>query len=328
MPLPGFDPEFTDIPDYIVKITERIWEGRGIGLIRDWYAADCRVHGTGGPSVGAEATVRGTLDTLRVLPDRRLLPEDVIWSEDTPGTFLSSHRLICPGHHRGDGPLGPATGRPVAVRAIADCLCRGNQVVEEWLVRDGAGLVRQIGGNVTEVAARQAAAAAEGGAQEWQAEPAARLRRDGALMPPVLHDHPAARLVRDSWTALWHADLQVVAERYHPACSFHLPGFETRYGREGVWSAMFEYLSAFPDARMVVEHSIARDDPGLPVRVATRWWMTGTHAGGGARFGAPTNATVLLLGINHAHVVDGRIREEWMLVDELAVHVQLARARG
>jgi hypothetical protein len=149
MPMRGFDPEFRDLPDFIVKITERIWEGRGIGLIRQWYAADCLVHTSMGPASGAQATVTGTLDTLNTLPDRRLLPEDIIWSGDDIAGFLSSHRLICPGTHKGDGPLGPPTGRAVTVRAIADCRCLGNQVVEEWLVRDFAGLCVQVGVNPT-----------------------------------------------------------------------------------------------------------------------------------------------------------------------------------
>lgn len=325
MALPGFDPEFADVPDYIVKITERIWEGRGIGLIRDWYAHDCVVRGTSGVTTGAEAVVSATVDTLRVLPERRLLAEDIIWSEDAPGAYLSSHRVIGPGFHRGAGPLGPPTGRAIAVRAIADCLCVGNRIVEEWLVRDAAGLVRQIGGDVAEVAAREAARQA--GTVPWQIEPAARLRADGAFMPAVLQDHPAARMARETWEAIWRADLDVVARRYHPACNFHAPGHVTEYGHEGVWTTMFSYLSAFPDARMAVEHSIAREDPGLPTRVATRWWVTGTHDGGG-RFGPASGATVLVLGINHAHVVDGLIREEWMVVDELAVQVQIAWARG
>ena len=327
MTIPGFDAEFHDIPDYIVKITERIWEGRGVGLIRRWYAEDCVVHTSSGPSVGAGLSVRGTLDTLSVLPDRRLLPEDVIWSEDEPATYLSSHRIISPGHHRGDGPLGPATGRLVNVRAIADCLCRGNRIVEEWLVRDAAGLVRQVGGDPEEVAQRLAAGEAAGGGEPWQTGPAARLRRDGGFRPALLHDHAAARMVREVHAAMWRAELDIVADRYHPACGLHGPGGVTLHGHDGVWSTMFGYLSAIPDARVVIEHAIARDDPGLPVRVALRWWLTGTHSGWG-RFGRPSGATVLILGITHAHVVDGRIREEWMLVDELAVRVQIARHRG
>lgn len=323
----GFSPEFTDLPDYIIKITERIWEERGIGLIRDWYAPDCLVHTGMGPVVGAEAVVAGTLDTLNALPDRRLLAEDVVWSGDDEAGYLSSHRLICPGTHRGHGELGPPTGRSVAVRAIADCAARDGQIYEEWLVRDYAGLVRQIGGDPDEVAARLAARDRAAGRAPWQLADARRLRETGRLRDPVHQDHPAARLVRETTEAVWRADLQVVKDAYHPACSLHLPGYRTVYGHEGVWGFLFGYLSAFHDAKLVVEHSIARDDPGLPTRVATRWWMTATHSGTGV-FGPPSGATVLMLGIAHAQVVDGRIREEWLLVDEIAVRRQIALQRG
>ena len=74
MSMRGFDPDFEDLPDYIIKITERIWEGRGIGLIRRWYSDDCPVHTTMGPLKGSEAMVAGTLETLNALPQRRLLP--------------------------------------------------------------------------------------------------------------------------------------------------------------------------------------------------------------------------------------------------------------
>ena len=37
----GFDAEFTDIVDYILRITYRIWEGKQVGLCYDYYSADC-----------------------------------------------------------------------------------------------------------------------------------------------------------------------------------------------------------------------------------------------------------------------------------------------
>ncbi|KAA2244246.1 ester cyclase [Salinarimonas soli] len=326
MAMKGFDPDFADLPDYIVKITERIWEGRGIGLIRRWYSEDCPIHTTMGPAAGAEATIAGTLETLNTLPQRRLLPEDIIWSGNEDDGFLSSHRLICPGVHKGDGRLGPPTGRSVVVRAIADCFCVENRIVEEWLIRDTAGLVLQIGGDPVAYAAALAAADRAAGKGPWHLEEAARLRAEGGFRPPVHQDHPAAALVRDTMAAIWRADLHVVGERYHPACSVHLPGFRTAYGHEQLYEFLFGYLAAFPDLTIAIEHSIAREDPGLPTRVATRWWFTGTHTGYGA-FGPPSGATVLGLVVNHAHVVDGRIREEWMLVDEVAIRKQIALQR-
>lgn len=35
--LPGFDPQFRDFVDYVLKITHQIWEEKGIGVIYDTY---------------------------------------------------------------------------------------------------------------------------------------------------------------------------------------------------------------------------------------------------------------------------------------------------
>ena len=35
----GFDAQFTDLPDYILKCTARIWEGRDIAAL-DWHYHD------------------------------------------------------------------------------------------------------------------------------------------------------------------------------------------------------------------------------------------------------------------------------------------------
>lgn len=328
MPMQGFDPEFADLPDYIVKITERIWEGRGIGLIRRWYGADCVMHTSMGPLRGVEAVVAGTLDTLNAFPDRRLLPEDIIWSGDDERGFLSSHRVSAPGTHLGDSLFGPPTGRPVHFYAIADCVCIGNRIVEEWLVRDQAGIARQLGLDPSELAARLAERDIAAGRDPWHFESARTLREQGALRPPVLHDHPAARLVRDALHAIWNeTDLAAIRTAYHPAVVVRVPEARLLHGHGRLDRWIIGRLAAFPDARLVIEHSIARDDPGLPTRVATRWWLTGTHTGFGD-FGPPSGAVVLAVGVSHHEVVDGRIRNEWIVVDDVAVRKQIALYRG
>jgi predicted ester cyclase len=126
--------------------------------------------------------------------------------------------------------------------------------------------------------------------------------------------------------AIWRADLHAVTKAYHPACSVHIPGLRTCYGHERLFEFLFGYVAAFPDATLAIEHSICREDPGQRIRVSTRWWLTATHTGYGS-FGSPSGATVLILGITHSEIVDGLIREEWVLVDEVAVRKQIALAR-
>ena len=121
-PMKGFDAEFKDLDQYIRVITDRIWEGRRLGDIRTYYSDPCVVETAMSVSTSVEDVVKGTEATLAMFPDRRLLAEDVIVSGDTAGGYLSSHRIISPMTHAGDGSFGPATGRTIHARTIADWL--------------------------------------------------------------------------------------------------------------------------------------------------------------------------------------------------------------
>ena len=323
----GFDPDFADLPDYIIKITDRIWEGRGIGLIRRWYADDCVMHTSMGPARGVPAVIAGTLDTLNAFPDRRLLPEAIIWSGDDQAGFLSSHRVLAPAMHLGHSIFGPPTGRELTFRAIADCFCVENKVVEEWLVRDQAGIAAQLGLDADALARSFAEREADWDGEPWHVGAARELASKGGFRTPELQDHPAAALVRDGMAAIWGgADLDRVAELYHPAASVRVPGARTLHGHERLNRWLFGLLAAFPDARIAIEHSIA-NGAAARAEVSTRWWLTGTHSGHG-RFGPPSGATILLLGVTHSNVEDGRIRDEWIVADEIAVRKQIALQRG
>ena len=141
----GFDSEFKNLKDYIIKITHRIWEERGIDRIREYYAKNAPVKTPSSITSHVEDVVRFTLQTLQMFPDRQLLGEDVIGSEDEPGTFYSSHRILSTMTHEGDGFFGPPTKAKIHTRIIADCVCRENKVIDEWMVRDQSAIVKQIG---------------------------------------------------------------------------------------------------------------------------------------------------------------------------------------
>jgi hypothetical protein len=58
MPMRGFDPQYTDIVDYIIRITHRIWEEKAVGYIYETYQHNCVVHGSGGDVYGAKRSSR------------------------------------------------------------------------------------------------------------------------------------------------------------------------------------------------------------------------------------------------------------------------------
>ena len=66
------------------------------------------------------------------------------WCGDDQSGFLSSHRIVSTATHCG-GAFGPATGRKVTFRTIADTFCRDNRVWDEWLIRDNAAIAVKLG---------------------------------------------------------------------------------------------------------------------------------------------------------------------------------------
>ena len=61
----GFDKRFSDLPDYILKCTAQIWEGRDIAAL-DWhYSDDLLVRSPAGVNRGNTSGKSNTMATLR-----------------------------------------------------------------------------------------------------------------------------------------------------------------------------------------------------------------------------------------------------------------------
>jgi len=111
----GFDQTYSDLPDYILKCTAHIWEGRDIAAINWHYGDDLLVRTPAGISRGNGAGKANTMATLTEFPDRQLFGEDVIWSGDKDAGFLSSHRIISTAPHAG-GAFGPTPDAAMTAR--------------------------------------------------------------------------------------------------------------------------------------------------------------------------------------------------------------------
>lgn len=327
-PLGGFEPVYSDLVDYIIRCTHRIWEEKNPGLVRTHYGADCRVHMLGGPVVGAETVVQSTVATLATYSDRLVVGEDVIWSEDGPRLFLSSHRITSNATQLGDeSVLGQATLGPVTVTTIADCLCRENLIIEEWLVRDNIAAARGIGADPWAIAAEQAEGdrAGDPARHAWRAQEIARVRAGGFALPAA--DHPAHRPA----VALDAALNKQLHGHAAGACS---PAVETCWpaGRHGIgrgyWAGCLLQIGAvLHDARWSLDHHAARPLPGGDIAVALRWTLTGRHLGHGV-WGAPSGRDILVLAVSHLRLRGGLIVEDVTVFDELAVLRQILGGAG
>jgi predicted ester cyclase len=323
-----FGAEYADIVDYILRCTHRIWEQKDVGLIATHYAPDIRVHMMTGPVDGMDGVIAGTSRTLSAFPDRTLTGEAVIWSDKGNKTFLSSHRITSTATNLGTSELGPATGRKIQFTTIADCLCKDNLIIEEWLVRDYSGMALALGYHPRDVAISHAAAdKAKGqGPAPWRIEAMALIREQpiGAFSDAALPDASAepqafARAVFDALVN--QRRFGHVRAIYSPAAHWAGPGNRRLFGWGEITGWYTALIGSFGDARLRVDHVAAVESAG-GTQVAVRWSLTGTHDGA-ALYGPPSGRSIYILAVTHWVIRNDRIVEEVTIFDEVALLRQI-----
>ena len=320
----GFSDRFTDFPDYILGITQEIWEHRNLATLHHYYAPDIPVRSPGSIVFGNEGVIGATMATLAEFPDRRLLGEDVIWSGSPEEGMLSSHRILSTATHLGDGVYGKATGKKLHYRIIADCHAIDNQINDEWLIRDQGAVVRQLGWDPKEYAIDL-------------------IEREGGPENCVQPFHPSIDQVgpytgrgndnvwgakySDILNRIMGADLGVIPAEYDRAVTGFYPGGKELISTDGVDDFWIGLRAAFPSASFTIDHQIGREDPMMSPRSAIRWSLTGKHDGWGA-FGKPSGAEVHVMGISHVEFGPWGIRREYTLFDETSVWKQITMKTG
>jgi len=112
-------------------------------------------------------------------------------------------------------------------------------------------------------------------------------------------------------------NLAVVDEALTPDHFAHTAFGGAPHGPEGLKWVIAMFRTAFPDLHCAVEDEIREGD-----KFAAHWTMTGTHKG--LFLGnPPTGRPVIVQGIIFARVSDGRIIEDWTLVDQMGILQQL-----
>jgi predicted ester cyclase len=320
----GFSNRFTDFPDYILGITQEIWEHRNLATLHHYYAPDIPVRSPGSIVFGNEGVIGATMATLAEFPDRRLLGEDVIWSGSPEEGMLSSHRILSTATHLGDGVYGKATGKKLRYRIIADCHAIDNQINDEWLIRDQGAVVRQLGWDPKEYAIDL-------------------IKREGGPDNCVQPFHPSIDQVGpytgrgndNAWGAkyadilnrIMGADLGAIPSEYDRAVTGFYPGGKELISTDGVDDFWIGLRAAFPSASFTVNHQIGREDPMMSPRAAIRWSLTGKHDGWGV-FGKPSGAEIHVMGISHVEFGPWGIRREYTLFDETSVWKQIVLKTG
>jgi ketosteroid isomerase-like protein len=322
----GFNPRYRNIVDYIVRITHRIWEEKNIGYIYDTYSHDCRVWDDIGLQYGREKIVADTVHTNNAFPDIRLVADEVIWAGDEEVSFHTSHRTMILGTNTGFSRFGPPTGRPVRLLCIANCVARNNEIYDEHVAYDTAGMIRQLGLDVPETARRIARERPDGPfAPNFEgAEPQMRAgqgKPPAARLPAPQEDMRG--FVHGAIHQIWNRrDFSAMDRVYAPDVVFEGSTGRVYRGVGQIRSHVMSMLAMFPNLMMAVEDLYWMGNPEEGYLVSLRWSGVGAHRGHGP-YGAPTGRETHVWGITQWLVKDGRVQKEWTVFNEFGILMQL-----
>lgn len=327
--LDGFDDIYTDIVDYIIRCTHKIWDERDIGLIYTHYTHNCVLYGTTGTIYNREDVVRDTIQRLVSFPERRGMGTQVIWNGNDQDGFYTSHLVTGSGRHTQYGHLGQPTGRPFVSRTIADCMIHRNKIYREWVVADQMAIIKQLGLDPNHFAMRTARQKFDAG---LTALDIGENRRFLGQTPPaekadtsLAHNDVEARTIEMLHEVFTKRMFGRIAQDYAPNAQYHGPLMKELYGVAAIVHQHLGLIGSLPDASYEIQHVASNPCDEGGTKVAVRWIMEGHHLGYGIlnELGDPTGKRVQVMGMSHYHWKDGKIVDEWNVYDELSLLVQV-----
>lgn len=325
-PMKGFDPQYTDIIDYIVRITHKIWEEGNVGLIYDYYRHNSQVMDDYAVIHGREIIVENTLMAVNAYPDARGFADEIIWAGDEEVGFHTSHRAHIVSHNTGFSQYGPPTNKSLSYWVIADCLSLENEIYEEWVLYNTTAVISQLGFDVFQLA-REIPPRVDLRAMHdpRSGEPP---RLPGLGKPPVLPPYQGEKFdvedfVRRAFHEIWNWRLVGKVDDYYvPNMRFHGAGNREFHGVGQLRSYFMSIFGMFPNLSHQIDHIYWMGNDQEGYRVSVRWNIQGSHRGPGL-YGKPTGKPVYMWGISQLLILGGKILEEWSLFNEFAVIQQI-----
>jgi steroid delta-isomerase-like uncharacterized protein len=133
--------------------------------------------------------------------------------------------------------------------------------------------------------------------------------------PEMADTEQNKKVVRDCYLYAAQGDEARLREVLDPDFVIHAP--EDHHGVDGLLAMVEPIKAGLPDLKVTIDAQLADGD-----YVTTRFTASGTHDGN--LFGTPaTGRSVELSGITISRCADGRIAEEWELVDAIGVLQQI-----
>tara|TARA_Y100000758_G_scaffold296623_1_gene255784 strand:- start:1797 stop:2939 length:1143 start_codon:yes stop_codon:yes gene_type:complete len=322
----GFETQYKNIIDYIVRITYRIWEEKNIGYIYDTYSHDCRVWDEFGLQFGAEKIVADTVHTNNAFPDIRLFADEVIWAGDEDASFHTSHRTIITGTNTGYSKFSEPTEKPVRLFCIANCVAKNNEIYYENVVYDTAALIKQLGLNVNEIA-KEVANKGNVGPFAPEFKNSKPKRMTGTSKPLSFEIPEKVSNIRDFaeavFNTIWNRrNFSAIDYIYSDNIIFEGSTGRKFTGKKQLRNFIISMIASFPDLALSIEDIYWMGNEHDGYLVSVRWGAIGTHKGNGS-YGPPTEKECYIWGITQWHIEKNKIIKEWTAFNEFGILVQL-----
>ena len=315
----GFDKKYKDFPDFILKITQQIWEEKDVESIAKFYTDDIPVRSPFGITYGNKPVIEATYSTLKEFPNRQLLGEDVIWNGNDETGYHSSHRILSKGTHLGDGSYGKPSGKNIYYRVIADCACKNNQVYDEWIVRDQGAMVRQLGYSPKEFA--QKIIEIEGGIDKAKSLFDSKSDKKSNYKPMSVKSDSVGKKYSTILKNIFLSEYEF--KDYDRSSNIFWPGNKIGHGREDVMRFWNSLKNIFSNIKFSIEHIGYLEEPDKTPKASIRWFLEGKHVNESKEYGKETNSNLFIMGISHVEFGNYGINREWVLFDEVAIWKQI-----
>ncbi|MEX3010514.1 ester cyclase [Hoeflea sp. TYP-13] len=330
-PMRGFEPEYRNIVDYIVRITHRIWEEKDIGYIYDTYSHDCRVWDDVGLQYGRDKIVADTVHTNNAIPDARLVADEIIWAGNEEVGFHTSHRTMILGTNTGYSRFGPPTNKSLRLLCIANCVARDNEIYDEYVAYDTAALVQQMGLDVVEMAKRVAARRPQGPfAPNFDASEPSRMAGQGTpprYPIPDIVENNVREFVHAAFETIWNRrNFQAMNRVYAPSVVFEGSTNRIYRGIGQLRSHVLSMVAMFPNIQISVDDLYWMGNARDGYLVSIRWGGIGAHRGHGA-YGEPTDREAHIWGITQWLISDNQVQKEWTVFNEFGILMQILGER-
>ena len=324
----GFEAQYKNIIDYIVRITFHIWEEKNIGYIYDTYSRDCRVWDEFGLQSGSEKIVADTIHTNNAFPDIRLFADEVIWAGDEDASFHTSHRTIITGTNTGYSKFSEPTGKPVRLFCIANCVAKNNEIYYENVVYDTAALIKQLGLNVNHVAKEIANKGNIGPFAPDFKNLKPKRTTDKAksinfeIPEKIVNVREFAHAV---FNTIWNRrNFSAINQVYSNNIEFEGSTGRKFKGKKLLRSFIISMIASFPNLALSVEDIYWMGNEQDGYLVSVRWGAIGSHKGNGS-YGPPTDKECYIWGITQWQIKKNKIIKEWTAFNEFGILMQLLR---